>query len=169
MFFDPTPEILVRAKASSAEEDAALDRIATKLLKAKGVNDDDIPARLATLEVELKEFRNRTGPFDANSKIWHSSLLAEGRLAEWHATSLLKTTKVFGSSARARRASSRGSARRSATWGEYKRINSKFRSLKPETAEKKTVHEETSDEEDAEGEKKGEDDEDDEEESEESD
>ena len=30
MYFDPTPEILVRAKASSAEEDAALDRIATK-------------------------------------------------------------------------------------------------------------------------------------------
>ena len=79
MYFDPTPEILVRAKASSAEEDAALDRIATKLLKAKGIDDDDIPARLATLEVELKDFWNRTGPFDANSKIWHSSLLAEGR------------------------------------------------------------------------------------------
>ena len=116
-----------------------MDRIATKLLKAKGCADEDMPRLLAHLEVEMKEFRNRTGSFDANSKIWHSPLLAEGKLAEWHATSLLKTTEVFGylGARTTGRLTGIGSAERN--WGEYKRTNSKFRPLNPETAEKQTL------------------------------
>ena len=43
-----------RAKNASATDDAALDRIAAKLLKAKGLDDAAIAPQLAVLAVEIR-------------------------------------------------------------------------------------------------------------------
>jgi hypothetical protein len=139
MFFDPSPEIMERAKNASATDDAALDRIATKLLKAKGLDDAAIVPQLAVLAVEIQHFQRRTGPFVEVPKIWVSPLLQEGKIAEWHATHVIKITEVLGFLGARTTGKLLGIGSAERNWGEYKRANNKFRPMDAETAEKQTL------------------------------
>ena len=92
------------------------------------------------LTVEIQHFQKRTGPFAEFPKIWTSPLLAEGKIAQRHATHVPKITKVLGFLGARTMEKLLGIGLAERCWGEYKRANHKFRSsLNAETAEKQTL------------------------------